>query len=638
MPDFFGEILMPITTNEQEYKRLRSYLNPYIRGRNVDSVLYALATATGYLVNSINSVNDNLYITTAQGIYLDARLAEFGITRPPSVGLSDDIFRQIGLQVKNRKQVRDLINNLLDFIFGDEFVKATNPARMSEPYALADGDTLIVNFDGNKTVTIPFFASEFQSIGAAKAQEVADAIISYLSSQGVSGSAIVKNNGVSNYVEIISNTIGPSSSVTVMGGSAQNILIFDAPVAAGGNMSTQWTLSLQPGGKIRFTWTSGADPQLGKLVPGNYVNIFGGGFASSSNEGSYTIEDSVGGAMGASFFEVLNPLGSSGVVVQGTDDAVLFYDPVKKVLSSNFSYAAVYQAEARVLQIFLPPATKVVRRGRAGSAHLHDPPRGTFTFNAQPSSGDSFSITSLVTLVAGTDFTIGGTISDTVTNLVAAINTIPGLISEINSNNIANIQNDSLSNILTISYSGAADIIASGPQGDPISLQPNQPGPYVYDLGQPFTVGSVATTLAQDVNSASSRVIQVGDSTQFPDQLGYIIFEYGSERQEGPVPYIARPSNNTLLLSPAYMIQNDHPIGSDVRFIPIKAPVTLANDGSDYEFFLTGVVDGRIYAQDLIQSIAATGISVVFTILYPNSIGLGKSGTPYDEIAYIWGP
>jgi hypothetical protein len=32
-------------------------------------------------------------------------------------------------------------------------------------------------------------------------------------------------------------------------------------------MSTQWTLTLQPGGKIRFTWSGGANPQLGKEQP-----------------------------------------------------------------------------------------------------------------------------------------------------------------------------------------------------------------------------------------------------------------------------------------------------------------------------------------------------------------------------------
>jgi uncharacterized phage protein gp47/JayE len=113
-----------MANNLTEYQKLRSFLNPSIRGKNVDSVLSALATGTGYLVQSVEQVNAQLFITTASAQYLDLLLAQYNILRPPSVGISDEIFREIGLQVKNRKQVRDLIENLLNAIFGDQFTKA----------------------------------------------------------------------------------------------------------------------------------------------------------------------------------------------------------------------------------------------------------------------------------------------------------------------------------------------------------------------------------------------------------------------------------------------------------------------------------------------------------------------------------
>ena len=538
---------MPITTTEEQYKRLRSYLNPYIRGKSVDAVLTALASGNAsYLINNVRAVNDQLYIATASDRYLDERLAEFGLVRPPAVGLSDDTFREIGIQVANRKAIRDLINNLLNAIFGDEFVRASNQSRMYEPYDLDDGDTLIINFDGHVTVPVQFRTAEFQNINAATAQEVADAITKELRRLGFTGTAIAKDDGNGPFVEILSDTIGASSSVTVLGGRAQNELVFDEPVTAGGNMSTQWTLTLQPGGFIRFTWSGGANPQLGKLQAGDYVNIFGGGFTASANEGSYTITASQGGPVNVAYFEVSNPLGTSGIVVQGTDDAVLFYTPVRKTLASRLSYAAVYQTSPRVLQVFLPAATKVVRRSRLGSAHLHDP-------------------------------------------------------------------------------------------SDPVSLLPNQQGPYAFDLSQPFVVSEVGTSLNQDLDGTMPRVIAVADSSQFPDEQGYIILGYGTQDQEGPIPYIARPSNTTLLISPAYTIQKFHPTGTDVALVAQKAAATISRDGLDYPFYITDVVSGRLYAQDLINSVAATGITIVFTILYPSDIGLGKWGTPYTENPTVWG-
>ena len=151
----------------------------------------------------------------------------------------------------------------------------------------------------------------------------------------------------------------------------------------------------------------------------------------------------------------------------------------------------MYQTSSNVLQIFIPATTQVVVRNREGSAHLHDPPRGTFTFNAQPNTGDSFSITSSINFIAGTNFVIGGTILETVTNMVNAINALHmGLLAIINSNNIVLIYNNSLSNTLTITYGGSENIISELMQGSNISIEPNQPGPYIYDTTQPFSVCS----------------------------------------------------------------------------------------------------------------------------------------------------
>lgn len=643
---------MPVTTQAQEYKRLRSYLNPAIRGSNVDAVLNALAAGnSSYLINNASAVNDQLYIVTASGVYLDQRLADYGIIRPSAVGLSDDIFSQIGIQVKNRKQVRDLINNILNIMFGDELTRASNNSTEFEPYHLADGDTLTINFDEKETVTITFHTNQFQSIAAATAIEVADAITETLRSQGFGGTATTNNDGNGTYVELLSDTIGPASSVTVLGGSAQNQLKFPSLISAGGNPSTQWTVSLQPGGIVRFTWSGGANPLIGEVSIGNYVNIYGGGFLNSGYEGNYTITNAVGGAVNASYFEVENPLGPSPAggfnpVTQGgtlLNPTILFFAPIRKTLASMHSYAAVYQAQGRVLQIFLPAATRVIRRSRLGSAHLHYAPTEIFTFEANPNLNDTFSITTTTTLVAGVSFPISANYTSTMINMEAAVNAIPGLVATVGvdvvtKKNILTVFQDSPSLTLTGSYAGAAAITGSGLIGDPVSVQPNQPGPYMYDLTQPFTVSATGTVLTQSLDGTDPRVFTVKDASQFPDEQGYLIFDYGYESQEGPVPYIGRPSNNTLLISPAYTIKNPHIIGADVALVAVKGSVTVTKDGLDWPFYITDVVSGRIYAQSLIQSVAATGINIVFTILYPNDIGLGKWGTQYTENPIIWGP
>ncbi len=643
---------MSVTTIAQEKIRLRSYLNPYIKGPVTDAVLNALATTSAYLVNNVQAVNDSLYVVTAQGNYLDLRLADYGITRDPTIGLGDEVFRTIGIQVKNRKQVRDLINNILDAIFGDEFVKTTSNAQRFEPYALQDGDTLIVNFDGAKTSTITFRTSQFTSIGAATAQEVANAISIGLSNLGTSGSAILNNDGNGNYVQLISSTIGASSSITVLGGRAQNVLLFPSSVPTAGNFSTQWTISLQPGGNLKFTWSGGADPSIGDVQPQQYVNIFGGGFTGSANEGSYTIVAAQGGISGVAFFEINNPTGVPGTVVQGTDTAVLFFTPIRETILNKSYYAAVYQTQSNILQIFMPATTQVIKRSRIGSAHLHgvtEQPVTQLIFpvgSTPPSSGQAeyFLIDGLGTPYlyyvwlnvsggsntdpapagfTGIEVTINSSDSaaTVASKALAAISAVLTTLTYTISNNV-----------ITMTVVTASTIPDTGPS------TPNSLGPYLYDTQQGFTIGGASTTLTEEVNGETSHVITVVSSVGFPDSTGYIILGYGTSSQEGPIPYIAAPSSGTLLISPAYFVQQDHPIGESVLLVGQKSPITLPSNGSFYEPFLTDTASGRVYAQNLINAIVAAGVTVIYTILYPNDIGLGHYGTPTSEVAYVYGP
>ena len=212
---------MAKTSKEKEIERLRKHLNPLIGGPNTDAILESLAEGTSYLVDTVEAVNDSIYIVSAQQRYLDQRLGDKGFVRPANVGLSDEVFREIGIEVTTRKQVRDLMHQLLRIMYGNEFTRATSPSDVFEPYALEDGDNLILQFDGGEIIELVFTESQFQNINSATAQEVADAITKTIRNLGSSGAAFVRDNGDGPKVVIISETDGPASSVAVLGGKAQ---------------------------------------------------------------------------------------------------------------------------------------------------------------------------------------------------------------------------------------------------------------------------------------------------------------------------------------------------------------------------------------------------------------------------------
>lgn len=533
-----------MATKEEEYKKLRSYLNRSIRGKNTDALLNSLAHGPVHLIDNVEAVNDSLYIVSAKEKYLDQRLGDKGVTRPSDVGLSDEVFRSIGIEITNRKQVRDLVHQLLRTLYGDIFTRATSVSAETENYALAEGDNLIISFDGRDSVEVVFTASQFQNINAATAQEVADAITKSIRKLGALGSAFSQEDGSTYKVSLISPTDGPSSSIKVLGGSAQNVLKFDEIRPTSGDATTQWTLTQEAGGSIRATWSGGADPAIGKVKIGDYTTVYGGSF-DLTNRGTFTITAFQGGTVNNAYVEYENPNGIAEIVTQGTDEAILFYNPKVRTLISNDKYAAAFQTSPRTLEVFMPATTRVVRRNRAGAAHLY----------------------------------------------------------------------------------GAGEATIAG-----------QEGPYSYDTTVGYVVGEQSAATTEELDISSDAILFVDDSSEFPDAQGKLIIGFGTSHQEGPVPYISKPSNSTIRINPAYKFKNEHPIGTDIALIAEESPPSPQKDGTDHPFYLTDSVAGRIYAEDIIKEITATGIVVLIYILYPNDVGLGKHGDSLNsEKTYVWG-
>lgn len=532
-----------MANKEDEYKKLRSYLNKVIRGKNTDAILRSVANGPVHLINNVEAVNDSLYIVSAKEQYLDSRLGDKGVVRPTEVGLSDEVFREIGIEITNRKQVRDLVHQLLRILYGEIFTRATSASQEVENFTFEEGDNLIVSFDGKDPVEIAFTASQFSNISSATAQEVADAITKSLRKLGANGAAFTQQDGEDLRVVLISSTDGPSSSVRVLGGKAQNALKFDEIRPTSGDASTQWTLTQEDGGTIKATWTGGANPSLGFVKVGDYVTIYGSSF-DIANKGTFTITEAQGGTIGNAYVKFVNPNGISEIVTQGTDDAILFYNPKIRTLISKERYAGAFQTSPRTLEVFVPATTKVVRRNRAGAAHVYE----------------------------------------------------------------------------------------NGPSNE------GQYGPYTYDTEKGYVIGEQSAFTIEELNINSDSILFVDDSMDFPDAQGSLIIGLGTSHEEGPVPYISRPSSQALRINPSYKFKKKHPSGTDVALVAQNFPANPNKDGSDFPFYLTDSVAGRIYAENLIKEITATGIVLIIYTLYPNDIGLGKAGDQENsEKYYIWG-
>lgn len=533
------------TKEEIEKERLRKFLSKAIKGKNIDAILTALATGDGSNARLVEAVNDQLFIVTAEGSGLDSRLADDGVVRPGEIGLSDEVFRSLGIAITARKLVRDLISEVLEIFYGPETSRATSLSTVVEPYFLEDGDNLLITLDDATEAQVVFRSDDFTNINSASAQEVADAITKSFRNQGLSASAVLFNQDTGNFVRIISGTIGPASSLRVTGGKAQNILRFPQIRNTSNTSLTQWTLSLEAGSVIRYTWTGGPNPSVGKIREGDYSNVFGTAF-DPLNRGTFNIVNVQGGTIGNAFVDVFNPFGIAEVVVQGTDDAILFFEPIRRTINSETRFTALFQSTPGVLEVFLPATTKIVRRFREGAAHL--PP----------------------------------------------------------------------------------DVTLSSEFQGPFLFNPNEAG---------VTITENSTELDEVINRGQSfNIVDIKNTVgEIPDDQGFVVFDFGTSSEEGPVRYIGRPSTASLSLDPSHIFEFDHEIDSDITLLSAKNNHTPTENGSDFPVFLTGSVSGRIFAEQLLQELTATGIILIITVVFPGDIGLGKFGTPNSDKFFVWG-
>ena len=103
-------------------------------------------------------------------------------------------------------------------------VRTRPPDRMpleslAEPFALADGQTLLVSVDGGADQTVTFNTADFVAIGTARAYEVAAKIRATLTGAD-------SRTRVPNTVSIVSDKRGQGSSVAISGGTAAGTLGF----------------------------------------------------------------------------------------------------------------------------------------------------------------------------------------------------------------------------------------------------------------------------------------------------------------------------------------------------------------------------------------------------------------------------
>jgi len=159
-------------------------------------------------------------------------------------------------------------------------------------------------------------------------------------------------------------------------------------------------------------------------------------------------------------------------------------------------------------------------------------------------------------------------------------------------------------------------------QTDPPILLPSasgtQIGAFIFDPnGQLYTVTQKRSTISATIPSGViSPSIAITDASDFPNEPGQFILNFGRANQEGPIDYNSRPNNASLLIDASYTFEKEHLSGSTINFV-VDKPTIPRVTGIDFPVFITGTEQARIAAQELIRRLLAAGVVVRFVINFP---------------------
>jgi hypothetical protein len=329
---------------------------------NWKALVEALGQSDQSVADLIVEVRKQFFVKTASRPYLDRLGSNHRISRPRFVGMDDTSFREyIPVLSYQPKQVKLIIDKLLDIFFFKESTTAFTTSQFAAPFNLSNGWELELLVDEIHNDRITFKSNEFTDINAAKAEEVVSAI--NRQSKYFYATPYYDSVSQSTFIRIFTNTVGSKGSLRVLGGRANAALRFNGFISNAGNgTDTEWTIT-KIGEDVVFQNSGGTSPSLNQLKTGDILisNLPG-------NSGSFKIlnVDLINNSL-----SVKNLFATPGVFTQTSADDVKFIEDKKHVAYLNPRRAMTWETSPGQITIEMPTSPPVVKRSLKGSLHVN---------------------------------------------------------------------------------------------------------------------------------------------------------------------------------------------------------------------------------------------------------------------------
>jgi hypothetical protein len=344
-------------------------------------MLDAIGGADQATADLVAEVRKQFFVKTASRPYIDRLAANSKISRPRLVGMSDTSFRDyIPVLSYKPKQVKLIIDALLDIFFFKESTTAFIMSSATQPFSLLDGWELEYVVDNIYQEKITFSASDFTNIASATADE----IVASFNRQAKYSYATNYYDSITkkNFIRIFTTTVGSKGSLEMTGGRANIGLRLNGFIeTAGTGSNTQWTVS-KIGDVTTFEHTGGASPGINKLQEGDIIVS-----DLLNNKGSFVITNV---DISGNKITFKNLFSTPGVFIQLSSNETKFIRPEKFVSYKSSRRAITWETSPGEIIVEMPTTPPVVQRSLKGSSHLN----GAFSLMTNRDSDTSLTLTS----------------------------------------------------------------------------------------------------------------------------------------------------------------------------------------------------------------------------------------------------
>jgi len=146
-------------------------------------------------------------------------------------------------------------------------------------------------------------------------------------------------------------------------------------------------------------------------------------------------------------------------------------------------------------------------------------------------------------------------------------------------------------------------------------------GPHMWDGNATFVLSSLTSNIQQKIFAGTLvKQLLIDIPNNVPDDEGFVIFDFGTELEEGPVRYLFKPTDGALQLDPAYVFKNNHEIGSSITVIRRRGAHVLSGLGLEYPAYVTDPAVARVVLQDLLLEVKSVGIFIEFLVRFPEQL------------------